>query len=128
MSFLGAFNTQLVRFFEGLTEIFPEERDIKASLEAINGLKKINPKMILELFYEHVYKGVNDALQRDDEEFVVVYARQTIEGQFNEMSAALTIFDKHWPTMTAANQKAIWNYMKVLCVLCDKARAARGAF
>ena len=128
MSALGAFNTQLIRFFQELKETFPEERDIRVALEAIEAMKKINPKMILELFYEHVYKGVNDALQRDDEEFVVVYARQTIEGQFNEMSAALTIFDKHWPTMTAANQKAIWNYMKVLCVLCDKARAARGAF
>jgi len=30
--------------------------------------------------------------------------------------------------MTAANQKAIWNYMKVLCVLCDKARAGRVGF
>jgi hypothetical protein len=30
--------------------------------------------------------------------------------------------------MTEANQKAIWNYLKVLCILCDKARAARGQF
>jgi len=35
MSALGAFNTQLIRFFEDLTETFPEERDIKMALEAI---------------------------------------------------------------------------------------------
>ena len=128
MSALGAFNTQLIRFFQELKDTFPEERDIRVALEAIEAVKKINPKMILELFYEHVYKGVNDALQRDDEEFVVTYARQTIQGQFNEMSAALIIFDKHWPNMTDANRKAIWNYMKVLCILCDKARAARVGF
>ena len=128
MSALGAFNTQLIRFFQELKETFPEEKDIRVALEAIEAMKKINPKMILELFYEHVYKGVNEALQRDDEEFVVAYARKTIEGQFNEMAVALTIFDKHWPTMSEANQKAIWNYMKVLCVLCDKARAARIGF
>jgi hypothetical protein len=40
MSFLGAFNTQLIRFFEGLAEIFPEERDIKLAIEAIQGLKR----------------------------------------------------------------------------------------
>jgi hypothetical protein len=128
MSALGAFNTQLIRFFQELKETFPEEKDIRVALEAVEAMKKINPKMILELFYEHVYKGVNEALQRDDEEFVVAYARKTIEGQFNEMAVALTIFDKHWPGMSEANQKAIWNYMKVLCVLCDKARAARIGF
>jgi hypothetical protein len=41
------------------------------------------------------------------------------------MSPALIIFDKHWATMTEQNQKAIWNYLKVLCVLCKKALDAR---
>jgi hypothetical protein len=122
MSFLGAFNTQLVRFFEGLSEIFPEERDIKASLEAINGLKKINPKMILELFYEHVYKPMSDAIKREDEDVVIAYAKSTISQQFNEMSVALVMFDKHWPTLSDTNRKNIWNYLKVLCVLCEKAK------
>jgi len=122
MSFLGAFNTQLIRFFEGLTEIFPEERDIKASLEAINGLKKINPKMILELFYEHVYKPMSDAIKREDEDVVIAYAKKTISVQFNEMSVALVMFDKHWPSLSETNRKNIWNYLKVLCVLCEKAK------
>jgi hypothetical protein len=122
MSFLGAFNTQLVRFFEGLTEIFPEERDIKASLEAINGLKKINPKMILELFYEHVYKPMSEAIKREDEDVVIAYAKSTISAQFNEMSVALVMFDKHWPSLSDTNRKNIWSYLKVLCVLCEKAK------
>jgi hypothetical protein len=41
------------------------------------------------------------------------------------MSPALMIFDKHWPTMADANRKAIWQYLKVLCALCEKARLAR---
>jgi hypothetical protein len=122
MSFLGAFNTQLVRFFEGLTEIFPEERDIKASLEAINGLKKINPKMILDLFYEHVYRHVSDAIKREDEDVVIAYAKTAISAQFNEMSVALVMFDKHWPSLSETNRKNIWSYLKVLCVLCEKAK------
>jgi hypothetical protein len=128
MSALGAFNTQLIRFFQELNDTYPEERDIRVALEAIEAVKKINPKMILELFYEHVYKDLNDGIQRDDEEFVIEYARKTIQGNFNEMSAALIIFDKHWPAMADANRKAIWNYLKVLCILCEKARAARVGF
>lgn len=122
MSFLGAFNNQLIRFFEELSDTFPEERDIKLALEAIQGLKKINPKMILELFYENVYKPVSDPIKREDEDVVIAYAKGTISKQFNEMSIALVMFDKHWPSLTDANKKNIWNYLKVLCVLCEKAK------
>jgi hypothetical protein len=128
MSALGAFNTQLIRFFQELNDTYPEERDIKAALEAIEAVKKINPKMILDLFYEHVYRDMHEGINREDEVFVMGYAKTKISGQFNEMSPALLIFDKHWPTMTDGNRKAIWNYLKVLCLLCEKARATKLSF
>jgi len=125
MSALGAFNTQLIRFFKELSETYPEERDIRLATEAIEGAKKINPKMILELFKDYVYDDLNEPIQREDEEYVLDYAKKKIHGKFNEMSPALIIFDKHWTTMTEQNQKAIWNYLKVLCILCKKALEAR---
>jgi hypothetical protein len=128
MSALGAFNNQLIRFFQDLNDSFPEERDIKLALEAIEGAKKINPKLILDLFWDNVYKDLSEAISREDEEFVINFAKSKINGQYNEMSPALLIFEKHWPSMTDTNQKAIWKYLKVLCVLCEKARATRVAF
>ncbi len=128
MSALGAFNTQLIRFFQELHDTYPEERDIKMALEAIEGAKKINPKLILDLFYDHVHKDLHEAIAREDEVIVIGYAKAKISGGFNEISPALMIFDKHWPAMTDANRKAIWNYLKVLCILCDKARATRIGF
>jgi|UniRef100_A0A6C0BC51 hypothetical protein len=122
MSFLGAFNTQLIRFFEDLSETYPEERDIKMALEAIQGLKKINPKMILELFYDHVYQPMHEAIGREDEVVVIEYANRKISTQFNEMSIALVMFQKHWTTMSDANRASIWKYLKVLCALCEKAK------
>ena len=125
MSALGAFNNQLIRFFQELRDTFPEERDIRGALEAIEGAKKINPKLILDLFYDYVHKDLAEAIAREDEVVVIEFAKSKINSQFNEMSPALLIFDKHWPNMTDANHKAIWNYLKVLCILCEKARAAR---
>jgi hypothetical protein len=125
MSALGAFNNQLIRFFQELRDTFPEERDIKGALEAIEGAKKINPKLILDLFYDYVYIGLHEAIAREDEVIVVEFAKSKISASFNEMSPALMIFDKHWPTMADANRKAIWQYLKVLCALCEKARLAR---
>ena len=125
MSALGAFNTQLIRFFKELSETYPEERDIRLAVEGIEGAKKINPKLILDMFYDYVYQHLHEAIEREDEEYVLDFAKKKISSKFNEMSPALIIFDKHWVTMTEQNQKAIWAYLKVLCVLCKKALDAR---
>ena len=127
MSALSAFNNQLIRFFEELAETYTEERDIKLALEGLNGAKKINPRLILDMFYEYVYRDLHDAINREDDVVVIQFAKKMIQGRFNEMSPALLIFDKHWPTMSDANRSSIWKYLKVLCILCEKARASRVA-
>ena len=122
MTTLGAFNTQLIRFFEELSMTYPEERDIKNGLEAIRAAKKINPKLILDLFWDNVCKDLDEKIQTEDAEYVIQYAKDKIANKYNEMSPALMIFDRHWNSMTHDNQTAIWNYLKVLCILCKKAR------
>lgn len=124
MSALSAFTTQLVNFFDELCNTFPEERDIKMATEAIKGAKKINPRLILDLFTEHVYNDLAPAVKLRDVVKIREAAQQKISTQFNEMISALAIFDKHWDTMGPKNQEVIWQYLKVLCVLCEKARAA----
>lgn len=122
VSSLGAFNAALIRFFEDLAETFPEEREIKGALEAIQGAKKINPKLILDLFYDHVYRDLNVAIANEDENYVIGIAKLKISSQFNEMSPALLIFDKHWVGLSELNRQMIWKWLKALCALCAKAR------
>jgi hypothetical protein len=124
MSALSAFTTQLVNFFEELSNTFPEERDIKMALEAIKGAKKINPRLLSDLFVEHVYKDCATAIQTRDVNIIRQLAQQKIATQFNEMMPALAIFDKYWDTMGTSNQEIIWQYLKVLCVLSEKVRSS----
>jgi hypothetical protein len=119
---LGVFNNQLIRFFEDLSDTFPEERDIKSALELIKLAKMSNPRIILDLFYEHVYKSLKEPIQREDADYVVSYAKSKIENQFNEISPALLIFQKYWDIISDSNKKSIWNYLKVLCILCERAK------
>ena len=79
-------------------------------------------KLILDLFWENVCKDLDEKIADEDADFVMQYARDKISNKYNEMSPALMIFDKHWPTMSQDNQTAIWKYLKVLCILCKKAR------
>ena len=123
MSALNAFTTQLVNFFEELCTTFPEERDIKMATEAITGAKKINPRLILDLFTEHVYIELASSITTRNIVHIRQIAQKKLSTQFNEMLSALAIFDKHWDTMGSANQEVIWRYLKVLSVLSEKARA-----
>lgn len=123
MSSLTAFTTQLVNFFDELCNTFPEEKDIKMATEAIKGAKKINPRLILDLFMEHVYNDLAPAVAKRDVIQIRQVAQQKIATQFNEMISALAIFDKHWDSMGTQNQEVIWQYLKVLCILCEKAKA-----
>jgi len=120
MSVLGAFTNQMVQFFDSLSETIPEEKSIKMAAEAIKGAKKINPALILDLFYEHIYKELHVAIDIRNVDMINAYGRQKIQNQFNEIMPAITIFDKHWPTLSATTQDAIWKYLKVLCVLCER--------
>ena len=111
-------------FFEDLSESFPEERDIKSALEIIKFAKASSPRIAMELYYENVFKAVNEAVKNEDAEFIIQYASKMIETQFNEISPALTIFNKHWHTMSDSNKKSIWNYLKVLNTLVERYKAA----
>jgi hypothetical protein len=120
---LGLFVDKLLGFFRDLADTYPEEKEIKMAMEAIEGAKKINPRLILDLFQEYVGKPLRDDILTENDEKVIAYAKAAVQNQFNDMLVALTIFDKHWPEMTDSNRKAIWNHLKVLVLLADKARA-----
>jgi hypothetical protein len=122
---LTAFNNMLVRFFEELRDTFPEEKDIRVALEYIQNARKINPRLILDLYMEHVAKPLREAIAKEDVGAIIVYAREKASGQYNEIMPALSIFDRHWVGLADSNRNAIWKYMKVLIVLSDKAQVNR---
>jgi hypothetical protein len=124
MSFLSAFTTQMVNFFEELSATIPEERDVKMACEAVKGAKRINPRLLLDLFYEHFYVPLRAIIDERNVGGIIAYAHVTIaSGKFhNELMPALNIFDKHWSSLTEGTQDAIWKYLKVLCVLCEKCK------
>lgn len=118
---LGIFNSKLIGFFEDLAETFPEEKDIKSALEMLQFAKKSTPTMILAMFVEYVQKPLHDSIMKEDETAIIEFARASITTQFNEISPALMIFDKHWATLSDANRQAIWKHLKVLVLLAERA-------
>ena len=73
------------------------------------------------MFYNHIYLPLHEPINREDSQYIVEYARMKIENEFNDISPALSIFDKHWDNLSDTNKSNIWKYLKVLCILCQKA-------
>ncbi len=120
-SSLELFVDKIIDFFTDLSETYPEEREIKAAVDLLNMTKLASPATIRDLFVEYVVKPLKTPILQENEDIVIAYAKEAIRTQFNEMSAALLIFDRHWPDMSDANRKAIWNHLKVLVLLSEKA-------
>jgi hypothetical protein len=121
MSYLNAFTTQIINFFEELCVVFPEEKDIKMATEGLRGVKKINPRLMLDLFVDHVYKDCSTAIYEKNVGVIQQVAQAKIASQFNEMLSALSLFNKHWYSLSPKNQDVIWQYLQVLCKLAEKA-------
>ncbi len=118
---LSAFNTQLIQFVEDLAETYTEETDLKRAVDALKGLKKINPKLIHTSFMEYVYPDFHGPVMLEDEDSLIANAKSALSGEFKDYAFAYVIFDRHWSTMSDANKKTIWNWCKVLVVLAEKA-------
>jgi hypothetical protein len=114
----------MIRFFEELEASYPEEKSISMGLEAIRAAKRANPRLILDMFYEYLYKPANDLIMNRKDEELIILARKTMTTRFNELMPTLMIFDKYWPTMSNTNREVIWKYLEVLCKLCEKAKEA----
>lgn len=122
MSILNAFTTQLINFFDELCVVFPEEKDIKMATEGLKGVKKINPRLMLDLFMDHVYQDCHTAIYERNISVIQQVAHKKISTQFNDMLCALSLFNKHWNTLSIQNQDVIWKYLQVLCKLAEKAK------
>ena len=121
---LKLFNNQLIKFFEDLSFILPEERDIKSTIMFLELAAKSSPRTIVDMFFLHIYVPLNESIAREDHQYIIEYAQKKIQNEFNDISPALTIFNKHWTTLSDSNKKNIWKYLKVLCVLCQRANSS----
>jgi hypothetical protein len=122
---LTTFCNMFIRFLEELRDTFPEEREVKSALEIVQNARKINPRLILDVYMNHVATPLREPILNEDVDAIIAYARSSLSTQFNETLPALAIFDRHWDGLSDVNRQAIWKYMKVLIALSDKAKSVR---
>ena len=71
MSILKAFNNHLLEFIDDLIVIFPEDLDIRTSKTFIQGIIKINPKMICNYYYKNIALTYKNEIEKGDISFFI---------------------------------------------------------
>ena len=71
MSLLKAFNNHLLEFIDDLIIIFPEELDIRTSKTFIQGIIKVNPKMISKYYYDNIGLRYKEQIENADITFFI---------------------------------------------------------
>lgn len=120
MSDLGKFCNTLIEFFGELSEIYPEEKDIRMAWQALKIMKQANPRKIHTFFMENVYDEFAEHIMNEDEDYILKRAHDILNSQYAEINYAFWIFDKHWSTMTETNKQQVWVYLKYIIVLAQK--------
>lgn len=68
---LRAFNNHLFDFIDDVMSVFPENVDIKASRTSLEYTKKLNPTMIIKIWYSYIYSPYAAIIDAGDLEFFV---------------------------------------------------------
>ena len=68
-TYLQTFNKQFLDFLDDILIIFPNNKDILNMQNTILSVKKINPSILIKLWYSFVYQPYHTKIQNDDISF-----------------------------------------------------------
>jgi hypothetical protein len=68
---LQAFNNHFFEFVEDIQNVFPNDADIMVTKIALTAVRKVNPKMIIKMWYEYIANKYNDKIENEDLSFFI---------------------------------------------------------
>jgi len=117
---LNAFNTQLFEFIEDIEFVFSEDTSIKKTKTALIMIKKVNPVLIIRIWYNYICSKYETEINQDNINFFVEKDYKKDLVYINYSDDIMTNIDKlREPVrnMSKENQEKSLRYIKNLCIL-----------
>ena len=117
---LSAFNEQFFDFVTEIELVFSEDTSIKKAKMALNMIKKVNPALIVKIWYTYVCSQYEDEINSNNINFFIEkdYKKDFI--YINQSDDIINNIDKlREPVrnMSKENQEKSLMYVKNLCIL-----------
>jgi len=119
---LSLFVSQLNSLCSELSDMYPDDVDIKMAKTSIDTMKRMNPKVIFTTFYQFVYPFKDQILNRNEDFFLNMDFTKVAGSEANSMMTVMNL-KKYWSTMTDQTKECMWQYFGVLVKLCEKISA-----
>lgn len=120
------FNQKVGQFIDDVMLVFPEDGDLKLIKSGFNMIKNIKPKIIHNVFEEHVLRQYKQQILEKDEKFFLTENYEHFEEVLKEQDenvSLMEIVDKvksKWTTLSDENKTTIWNYLHIFVKLSEK--------
>lgn len=117
---LQAFNTQFFEFIEDIQLVFSQDNSIKKAKSALIMIKKVNPALIIKIWYTYVFtqyeteinsNNINFFIEKDyKKDFIYVNQSDDIINNIDKLREPVR-------NMSKENQEKSLMYIKNLCIL-----------
>jgi len=118
---LNAFNDQLADLFIDITNVFPDNIDIKSAQNTVILVRKANPKMVVKIWKTYVVDKYSDAIDSNDISFFIEkdYCEDlTNADQSNKIMASIDRLRDPIKSMNSTDQAKTMKYLQNLKKLC----------
>ena len=117
---LNAFNTQLFEFIEDIEHVISEDNSIKKAKTALIMIKKVNPVLIIMIWYNYICTKYETEINNDNIDFFVEKDYKKDLVYVNYSDDIINNIDKlrePVKNMSKENQEKSLRYIKNLCIL-----------
>ena len=118
---LGAFNDHFTEFVQDVQRVFPDNNDIATLLSAITKIRKVNPKLIIKAFNEHVIGSYDTQIKAGDLNFFINndYKNDLVDvGSSNMILEKIDLLRQPIREMGKDEQAKVMKYIQNLSKLC----------
>ena len=116
---LTLFINQITSLNAELVDMYPDDVDIRVCKNTIDTIKRLNPKMIVDTFYSHIYSFKTQIMAKDETFFVDMNYNSLIK---DDNMSVVSNLKKYWSSMSTETKDCMWQYFTVLIVLCEKCK------
>lgn len=117
---LQAFNTQFFEFIEDIQVVFSEDNSIKKAKSALVMIKKVNPALIIKIWYTYVFTQYENEIESNNINFFIEkdYKKDFIYvNQSDDIISNIDKLREPVRNMSKENQEKSLMYIKNLCIL-----------
>jgi hypothetical protein len=117
---MNAFNEQLFEFFDDIECIFTEDTSVKKAKNALLIIKKLNPSLIIKIWYVYIYSKYKTEIDNNNIDFFIDKDYKNDLENMNKSDDIVKNIDKiRQPikNMSKENQEKSFKYIKNLCIL-----------